>query len=127
MKIEFKSRSCFVLLLSAVCLGTVSCGPESSKRSRPDVSSPVAIDSIALALAPHSGDERVDEEIRRLQEQVRQGRDPELALERLGWAFVAKARESFDAGFYKLAEQCALALETKRPGGAEALLLRGHV
>ena len=47
-------------------------------------------------------------------------------VEKLGWSFVEKARESFDPGFYKLAEQCGLALEESRPGGAESLLLRGH-
>jgi tetratricopeptide (TPR) repeat protein len=48
-------------------------------------------------------------------------------LERLGWAFVAKARASFDPGYYKLAEQCAQSLESRAPGGPEAKLLRGHV
>jgi Flp pilus assembly protein TadD len=47
-------------------------------------------------------------------------------LERLGWLFVAKARQSFDPGFYKLAEQCALCLETRQSQSPEALLLRGH-
>jgi len=47
-------------------------------------------------------------------------------LERLGWSFVAKARESFDPGFYTLAEQSALCLESRQPNAPEALLLRGH-
>ena len=40
---------------------------------------------------------------------------------------MAKARESFDAGFYKLAEQCARCIEKRNPQSQEAMLLRGHV
>ena len=48
-------------------------------------------------------------------------------LEQLGWAFVTKARESFDPGFYKLAEQCARCIEKRNPQSQEAMLLRAHV
>src|SRR5262249_10496500 len=67
------------------------------------------------------------QEISRLQQRIREGRDIELTLEQLGWAFVTKARESFDAGFYKLAEQCALGIEKRNPQSQAAMLLRGHV
>ncbi len=82
---------------------------------------------LALALAPHDGESPEDKEIRRFQDQVRQGRNRSAALEKLGWAFVAKARASFDSGFYKLAEACAQVLDSDSPHCAEALLLRGHV
>jgi len=65
----------------------------------------------------------MDQEIIRLQKQVRAGKHLEVTVERLGWAFVAKARESFDPGFYKLAEQCALSLEAAHHGSPEAMLL----
>jgi tetratricopeptide (TPR) repeat protein len=80
-----------------------------------------------MALAPHEGQEPVDEEIRQRQQQVRSDQNREAALERLGWAFVTKARQSFDPGYYKLAEACARALENDSPGSSAALLLRGHV
>ena len=80
-----------------------------------------------IILAPQSGDGKVDREIARLQQAVRNARNPNLLLERLGWTFVAKARQSFDPGYYKLAEQCALYLDSRQPGSHEALLLRGHV
>ena len=83
-------------------------------------------DPLAWLLAPHDGVSRLDEKIRKCQAQLREGRNPEVVLDRLGWLFISKARESFDAGFYKLAEQCALALEVRNPGGHEAKLLRGH-
>jgi tetratricopeptide (TPR) repeat protein len=82
---------------------------------------------LALALAPHDGESPESKEIRRLQDQVRTGHNRGAALERLGWAFVAKARASFDSGFYKLAEACAEVLDSDSPGCAEGLLLRGHV
>ena len=86
-----------------------------------------SIDPLALVLAPHTDTGRVDSEIRRFQEQARRGTYPNPALERLGWLFVAKARESFDPGYYKLAEACAQALEARATVRPETLLLRGHV
>jgi len=86
-----------------------------------------AIDACSLALSPHAGDAAIDKEIIRLQETTRTSRDQSLALEQLGWAYVQKARVSYDLGFYKLAEQCAICLESRNRDSAEALLLRGHV
>jgi tetratricopeptide (TPR) repeat protein len=100
-----------------------------------------------VALAAHSGDAKLDREIARLQQEIRSNAKPfqtAAMVEKLGWSFVEKARESFDPGFYKLAEQCALCLESKQEenqqGGqpadrplstarsirSAALLLRGH-
>jgi tetratricopeptide (TPR) repeat protein len=100
-----------------------------------------------IALAPHAGDAKLDREIARLQNDIRANRRPwqsSALVEKLGWSFVEKARASFDPGFYKLAEQCALCLESKqadKPSDkqspdrplqspqslrAAALLLRGH-
>ncbi len=81
----------------------------------------------ALAFTAHAGSGRVDREIIRLQEAAGRANDSGRELERLGWMFVAKARESFDPGYYKLAEACALCLDARRPGSLEAMLLRGHV
>src|SRR5262245_43701550 len=107
-------------LLSALVLAGCAPQQEPSKQVR-------ATDPMAILLAPHIGEGKLDLDIRRLQEQVRGGKNQETAIERLGWAFVNKARESFDSGFYKLAEQCALALDHRQPHCPEALLLRGHV
>src|SRR5438093_6911119 len=81
----------------------------------------------AIALAPHTGTDRVDQEIIGFQEKARNASDPIPLLERLGWAYIAKARTSFDPGYYKLAEQTALCMDAKKPGSLEAMLLRGHV
>src|SRR4029077_7713609 len=66
-------------------------------------SSTDAKDPCALALVPHEGTDKLDLEIIRLQTKVRSASDPTVWLEQLGWAFVAKARRSFDPGYYKLA------------------------
>ena len=81
----------------------------------------------AIALAPHQGDEPIDREIKQLQDQVRTGKQRPDKIKRLGWAFVRKARLSFDPGYYKLAEQCALSVESENPKDPDALLLHGHI
>jgi tetratricopeptide (TPR) repeat protein len=82
---------------------------------------------LGLVLTPQRGESRTDKEISRLQERISEGRNVELWLDRLGWAFVAKARERFDPGFYNLAEQCARCIEKRDPQSQEAMLLRAHV
>lgn len=126
-KSKSRQLSRAVLLLAlGVGLAFSGCGrnagtpPETSVRTR---SVP---DPLAIALAPHTGESPLDERIRRSQGQVRATNNTPANLEQLGWLFVAKARASFDSGFYTLAEQCALALDSRQPGCAESLLLRGH-
>jgi tetratricopeptide (TPR) repeat protein len=80
-----------------------------------------------MVLAPHIGTGKIDLQIARLQSTLRNGTNGFHSLENLGWLFVAKARESFDPGYYKLAEHCALCLDSRQPNCPEALLLRGHV
>src|SRR5262245_9166885 len=108
---------------------------------------PAVAGPFEFALAAHSGDAKIDREIARLQQEIRSNAKPfqtAAMVEKLGWSFVEKARESFDPGFYKLAEQCAICLESKQEesqqGGqpadrplstarsirSAALLLRGH-
>lgn len=110
-----------------VGLGVAGCGRQPAKGPQAGtIRRPTAIDPLAWVLAPHQGEGRLDVEIRHGQAQLRAGTHPEIDLERLGWLFVAKARESFDPGFYRLVEQCALGLDSRRPGCPEGLLLRGH-
>src|SRR5580704_14844511 len=80
-----------------------------------------------IALVPQKGDERIDSEIRTLQKEARSKQQPPEVMKRLGWAFVRKARLSYDPGYYKLAEQCALAVEFLHADDPDALLLQGHI
>ena len=84
-------------------------------------------DPCTVALLPHHGDEPVDRDISRAQDRAREAADSIVWLERLGWLFTAKARRSYDPGYWKLAEQCGLCMAARRPHSPEALLLLGHV
>src|SRR5437588_3031350 len=95
-----------------LCLAATSCR-QNNQPANPPTKAQISTtpDPLSIALTPHTGAGRVDHEIIRLQNEIRAGKNRDTSLERLGWSFVAKARESFDAGYYKLAEQCALALQ----------------
>ena len=80
-----------------------------------------------LILTPLSGDTPIDKEISQLQRRVLNGSKTVPDFERLGWTFVRKARSTFDPGYYKLAEQCAVCIDSIKSQTAEALLLRAHV
>ncbi len=69
----------------------------------------------------------VDAQISQTQNRIKTDRIPGPQVERLGWLFVEKARVSNDPGFYKLAEQCALCLQSANTNSPEAMLLKGHV
>jgi tetratricopeptide (TPR) repeat protein len=77
-----------------------------------------------FVLASLNGNEPLDEEIARQQALVRSGST--VTLERLGWSFVKKARLTFDASYYNLAQQCADCMEASGTKGPDVLLLRAH-
>ena len=79
-----------------------------------------------LVLTPLPASKSIDQEIAQQQALVLNDSSSAAGLERLGWSFVKKARLSFDAGFYKLAEQCAACLEARGWKGPDTLLLRAH-
>jgi tetratricopeptide (TPR) repeat protein len=89
--------------------------------------SPHDITPCAIALAPHKGNEEIDREIKRLQDEARSDSERADTMKRLGWAFITKARLSYDPGYYKLSEQCALCIRSKNDDDPDALLLQGHI
>ena len=118
------------LLLAGISLALVRFG----ERTPPQAPAPKSIsgatlanevEPCALVLAPHTGAAREDQDIIREQEALRLEPQSSARMERLGWAFVAKARASFDDGFFKLAEMAGQCLE-KNGITSESLLLRGH-
>ena len=120
--------SVLAVLLAAASLLAFSLSQKT--RNEPKKTTAVATtfdNAVGLVLTPQAGESRADNEISQLQQRVGEGRNVELWLDRLGWAFVEKARESFDPGFYKLAEQCARSIEKRNPQSKEAMLLRAHV
>jgi tetratricopeptide (TPR) repeat protein len=116
------------LFLPTACLFAIFLSQKSENEPNKVPSATATFDSsLGLVLTPQTGEGRTDREISQLQQRIRDGRNVEVWLDRLGWAFVAKARESFDPGFYKLAEQCARSIELRNPQSQEAVLLRAHV
>jgi tetratricopeptide (TPR) repeat protein len=115
------------LVVIACLLILFSRTSSNSEAKKASASVPTLDNPLALVLTPQLGDTRSDKEISRLQQQIRSGGNVQLWLEQLGWAFVAKARETFDPGFYKLAEQCGRCIERRDPQSQEAMLLGAHV
>ena len=85
-----------------------------------------AADPLKVILTPIGGATKLDTQIADLQAKIKEAPERLNLLERLGWAFVAKARTSSDPGFYTLAEQTAKAMAEKTPGDPAAALLLGH-
>src|SRR5262245_53327707 len=115
MKTHLSER--LIAAVAAVGLLALSAaGAENSIGSSQSAASFLSCDACKLALVPHQGKARTDQEIARLQQRIKQNAASSRELERLGWLFVSKARTSHDPGFYKLAEQCALRSEERRVG-----------
>ena len=114
-------KATVLLLISLFVVLGVAAGKR-KPRPAPTLEQPA---SCRLVLAPLPVDKPIDHEIARQQALVLNGSSS--GLERLGWTFIKKARLSFDAGFYKLAEQCAACMEARGASGPDALLLRAHV
>ena len=79
-----------------------------------------------IVLAPEGGCTPEDRAIAAAQQQAALPDAGAAAWERLGWAFVAKARRTQDAGCYQLAAKTATVLERDYAAHEAALLLRGH-
>lgn len=80
-----------------------------------------------IVLLPPSSADAANGDIIRWQQRITEKPDNAAYWERLGWAYVERARSTQDAGFYKLAELTAEAWESSCGTSAEAQLLRGHV
>ena len=88
---------------------------------------PGAFDPCVMALAPHQGTGDVDAGIARLQQRARDAAHPIAPLNELAQQFITRARTSQVSTYYVMAEHAALCVESKDPGNAQALLIRGHV
>src|SRR5437763_14272836 len=110
-RLEFTNRIAFfaiglVFFPVAVALGGDSTAAQSAQL--------INVAAPQIIFAPQSGDGKVDREIARLQQAVRNASNPNLLIERLGWTCVAKARQSFHPGYYEPAEQCAVSVDSRQ-------------
>ena len=118
-------HSMFVVAGLVVSIGlSAACG----RRGRAIVATSAATpDSCAAALAPAPEQSDRDRAIARAQLGARGPGETRAALEQLGFLYVARARVANDPGDYTLASLTAGCLESRYPGDAQALLLKGHV
>ncbi|MEM7199281.1 MAG: hypothetical protein AAF628_03385 [Planctomycetota bacterium] len=116
-------KLCVVLSCLPVTLILAGCG-EAHESTR-EVSS--VGDPWKLVLAPVPGPTPLDERIATLQRRIPSLEDPTVLLEQLGSLFIVKARSTYDPGFYRLAELCAVCIEGRDADATSAKLLRGHV
>lgn len=107
-----------------ITVWTVVPSPAIKKTQR--VSDP-ANSPCAIALVPHEGIEQIDREIKQLQDEARAATKRGETIKRLGWAFITKARLTYDPGYYKLAEQCSLCVQSENVNDPDAFLLQGHI
>jgi tetratricopeptide (TPR) repeat protein len=121
MKASIRKAAIPLLISLFVVLG-VAAGKRRLRSAAKELSVQPA--SCRVVLAPLPIDKPIDQEIARQQTLILNGST--AALERLGWTFIKKARLSFDAGFYKLAEQSASCMEARGANASDALLLRAH-
>ena len=118
-----------VAWLAQSCDGS-SASTQSASGSRPEQSAISAtVTACDIALAPHTADtaaDEADDRIIRYQGQVGTVSNRQPQLERLGWAFVSKARRTQDPGFHTLALQTAECMLAEQADDPPALLLKGH-
>lgn len=80
-----------------------------------------------IVLLAHPGTDSADQEIQRWQQRLAEKPSESGYWERLGWAYIAKARRTQDAGFYKLGQLTVEAWELSCGANLDARLLRGHI
>lgn len=130
MSIRFRIHCILLISTCAACTASeqlTAIRLDAQKLRAEDIAKMRDSESYKIVLVPHEGDGKLDREIVRLQHVLPTQPNPLSTLERLGWAFVAKARASNDPGFYIVAENCALCMEACATDCPEAMLLRGHV
>lgn len=114
---------CPLAFVAALALASTGCSAVQSAPAK-TVSPPCA-----LALATQAGDTKLDQEIAKWQAKSRAEKKEvrAVSLEQLGWKYIEKARLTNDPGYFKLAEACAVCLQSEQEKSLpEALLLRGH-
>src|SRR5258708_622069 len=79
-----------------------------------------------LVLTPQAGATCEDAEIRHWQQRASAPAATAADFERLGWAFVAKARRTLDGAYYTLAEKTADASDRRFGANEQMHLLRRH-
>src|SRR5262245_39327696 len=130
MKTNFSHPLLATLTLSVMLATRSGCNRNAATQTRANAyqkaETSLASDPQRIVLATLGGETALDKQIAQAQAKVGAATNRFAAIEKLGWLFIAKARVGFDPGFYKLAEQCGIAMDSLQAHSAEALLLRGY-
>src|SRR5262245_31839504 len=124
---QLRAVHLFVIGAQILTVAAIIIRGHSESRINNHYAAPQLSPSCRLTLTQLGGDKPIDKEISQLQKRILNGSQTAPDFERLGWTFVKKARSMSDPGYYKLAEQCALCINSIKPETPEALLLRAHV
>lgn len=122
-----------VLLLSSILIAGLSKGAirfnqiDGNASASNEISGKNAVNSCQIALIPHEGALASDKKISKYQSKVELANNRLPYLENLAWAYIQKARESFDEGFYLLAQHTAYCMQTQDENDLDALLVLGHI
>jgi len=90
LKTKMRGLLCLILAIPLLIVSS-ACNPVSN-------GAPATAVSCEVAFAAHSGDAKTDREIARIQQEIKSNAKPfqtMAMIEKLGWSFVEKARESF--------------------------------
>jgi len=132
------TRTCLTVTLLAALSVFAGCSePKGTAKAEPAAAAPVPAPAAdpdlglpknqLLALAKSTGTTGADKHLTELQVQVRQNRAKDESWIMLGRAWVRKARESADPGFYLNADACADVVLERDSSNRLALDLRGLV
>ncbi len=127
MKKTKPNRILHCIGFSFVFLMTSACDSIDTEKKPVHVSLLETQDSCVVSLVSNAGSNKSDRDIQKYQQRVLKNTNKVSQLENLGWAYVNKAKTSFDPGFYKLAEQTVACMKQYQPDSLSALLLQGHI
>ncbi|HEX2484429.1 MAG TPA: tetratricopeptide repeat protein [Myxococcota bacterium] len=120
-----RRAAAFAAALTVLTAALIALGERERRSEAPRAPSETPL-ALAVVTVPASGDNPLDRRIRALQARLRSATPRLLDVEQLGWGFVERARASSDAGDWRLALECARALEALGGARPEAWLLEGH-
>lgn len=116
-----------VSILSSLLLIITACNQSQPDTPGETVSEKIIeIDSCDIALTAGS-DINIESQITGYQDAVNKNTQALINLEKLGWAFIAQARSTFDNGYYNLALETSKCIQQKDSEHSAALMLQAHI
>lgn len=115
------------VVITLLCVISAGCEKAVTETNSSQLLQPMIQTACMVALSPHAGTEKSDKSIQQFQTALSDNSLDAKQLENLGWAYINKAQESFDPGFYKLAEQTVECMNRQQADTLATLLMQGHI